>query len=109
MGVGRECGAKQFICMKSSALPSGFVRDALRWVKSTLAAQGTRVHKELLGMGILRSPSTALDFPEPLQGSTSQGLQVHGPEPLLSLGVSHRWGRDGVLGDLSALENYPFS
>lgn len=109
MGVGRKCGAKKSICIKSNALPSGFARDTLRWVKSTLAAQGTRVHEELLGVGLLRSPSTVLDFPEPLQRSTSQGLQVHGPEPTLSLGVSHRWGREGVLGDLSALENYPFS
>lgn len=94
--------------MKSGAPPSGFVPDVLRWVKSTLAAQGIRVHEELLGVGLLRSPFTALDFPEPLQGSTRQNLQVHGPEPSLSLGVSHRWGREAVLGDLSALENYPF-
>lgn len=93
--------------MKLGALPSGFVTDALRrWVTSTLAAKGTRVCKKLLCVGLLRSPFTALDFPEPLRGNTSQGLQAPGPEPSLNLGVSRRWGREDALGDLSVLENY---
>lgn len=50
----------------------GFVTDTLRReVKSTLAAEGTEVCEKLLCVGLLRSPSTALDFPEPLQGSSS--------------------------------------
>uniref|UniRef100_A0A8D0WDS7 Carbonic anhydrase n=1 Tax=Sus scrofa TaxID=9823 RepID=A0A8D0WDS7_PIG len=46
-------------CMKSGALPSCFVTDALgRWVKSTLAAKGTgylRNYCAGVGMGLLRS------------------------------------------------------
>lgn len=46
-------------CMKSGALPSCFVTDALgRWVKSTLAAKGTRYLRNYcagVGMGLLRS------------------------------------------------------
>lgn len=61
--------------MKLGALPSGFVTDAVRrWVRSTLAAKGTRMCKKILCVGLLRSPFTALDFPEPLRGNTNQGL-----------------------------------
>lgn len=61
--------------MKMGALPSGLVTSALgRWVKGTLAAKGMRVCKKLLCVGLLRSPFTALDFPEPLWGNTSQGF-----------------------------------
>ena len=45
-------------------------------------------------MGLLRSPFIDLDSLEPLKRSTSQGLQAHGAESSLSLGVSHRWRRE---------------
>lgn len=59
-----RCG----FCVKLGALPLGFVSSALRrWVKSTLAAKGTRVCEELLCVVCRGLPS----------GKHNQGLQVH--------------------------------
>lgn len=83
-GVSGECGTKTPILYEVGCPVLGCpVTDALRrWFKSTLAAEETRVCKKLLCVGLLRSPFTALDFPEPLWlVFASQGLLASGAEP----------------------------